>query len=411
MLPSGGPARFLPRSPPMILPRPAVVLVLGTAQTLGWGSTFYLPAILAEPMAPDLGVGVDAVFAAFSGALLVGMLLGPLGGRIIDRHGGRGLLSLSSLVFAAGLGLLGLAEGPLLLGLAWLVIGAGMTVGLYEAAFSTLARLYGARARGAITGITLLAGFASTVCWPISAGLEAEFGWRATCFAWAAAHLLLGLPLNLLLPRGAGPAAEPTPEGAPAAPARRPPAAAGERRPMLLLAFVFAAVWFTSTAMGAHLPRLLEQAGATPAAAIAAAALVGPAQVAGRLLEFGLLQRLHPLLSARLATLAHPLGAAVLVALGAPGAAAFALLHGAGSGVLTIAKGTLPLALFGPGDYGRRQGLLMVPTRLAQAAGPFVFALLMERFGTGALAVTAVLGLAALGALLLLRPAAEARAA
>ncbi|MEX2632340.1 MAG: MFS transporter [Tistlia sp.] len=389
----------------MTLPRSAVVLVLGTAQTLGWGSTFYLPAILAEPMAADLGIPVDGVFAAFSGALLVGVLLGPLAGGRIDSRGGRGLLSLSSLIFAAGLALLGLAQEPAVMVAAWLIIGVGMTIGLYEAAFSALASLYGARARGAITGITLIAGFASTICWPVSAALEAEVGWRGACFAWAAAHLLIGLPLNRLLPRGVGrppvPAAGLAPEPAPP-PAERPPI----DRTMLLLGFFFATVWFTTAAIGTHLPRLLQQAGASPAAAIAAAALVGPAQVAGRLLEFGLLQRLHPLFSARAASLAHPLGAAVLILLGAPGAVAFSLLHGAGAGVLTIAKGTLPLALFGPHGYGVRQGLLMVPTRLAQASAPFLFALLMARFGTDALAITAGIGLAGLAALLLLHPAA-----
>ncbi|MEX0758311.1 MAG: MFS transporter, partial [Tistlia sp.] len=131
----------------MTLPRSAVVLVLGTAQTLGWGSTFYLPAILAEPMAADLGIPVDGVFAAFSGALLVGVLLGPLAGGRIDSRGGRGLLSLSSLIFAAGLALLGLAQEPAVMVAAWLIIGVGMTIGLYEAAFSALASLYGARAR------------------------------------------------------------------------------------------------------------------------------------------------------------------------------------------------------------------------------------------------------------------------
>jgi hypothetical protein len=117
---------------------------------------------------------------------------------------------------------------------------------------------------------------------------------------------------------------------------------------MVLLAFVFSAAWFVTGAMAAHLPRLLEAAGATPTAAVAAAALVGPAQVAARVAEFGLLRKAHPLVSARLACIAHPIGAAALFFVGAPAAAAFALLHGAGNGVLTIVKGTLPLAIFGP---------------------------------------------------------------
>lgn len=379
--------------------RAGVVAALGSVQILGWGSTYYLPAILAAPMATELEVSGDAVYGAFSAALVVTALLGPAAGRRIDLFGGRGVLTLSSLLFAAGLALLGTAQDLVLLVAGWLVIGVGMALGLYEAAFSTLAALYGSHARGAITGVTLLGGLASTVCWPISAWLEADFGWRTACFVWAAAHLAIGLPLNrLLVPQGIRPV--PPTSDTPA-----PPSTEGGGRAMILLAVVFAIGWFISTAMAAHLPELLQMTGASPAAAIAAAALVGPAQVAARLLEFGVLQRFHPLLSARLAAIAHPLGAALLLTIGAPAAALFAVFHGAGNGILTIAKGTLPLVIFGPGGYGRRQGVLMVPARFAQAAAPLVFALLLERMGASALLVSAGLALVALAALLALTPA------
>jgi MFS family permease len=381
--------------------RTRVVLALGTAQTLGFGSTYYLPAIIGAPMAAELGLSTGTVFAAFSAALLISAFLGPAAGRRIDRFGGRGVLTASSLVFAAGLGLLGLADGPVLLFGAWALIGIGMAIGLYDAAFATLVALYGRSSRGPITGITLIAGLASTICWPISAWIDAEWGWRAVCFTWAAVHLVLGLPLNRLLVPA-------TPRPATAAPAPEETAVApGDRRrlvAMSLLGFVFAVGWFGSTAMAAHLPRLLQEAGATPAAAIFAAALVGPAQVAGRLVEFGLLQRLHPLLSARAAVLAHPVAAVGLITFGAPFAAPFALLHGAGNGILTIAKGTLPLALFGPLGYGFRQGLLAAPARFGQAAAPLVFAVLLDAWGLGALWLTAALGLAAFAALMALRP-------
>lgn len=379
-----------------------VVLGLGSAQMLAWGSTYYLPAILAGPMAGELGVSTGFVFGAFSAALIVAAILGPLAGRRIDRFGGRNVLAASSLVFAAGLAMLGAANSPLGLLAAWLVVGSGMAMGLYEAAFSTLAGIYGHRARAAITGITLLAGFASTICWPISAYLEARLGWRATCLFWAGAHVFAGLPLNrFLVPLGRQPAPPAGEEGLSLGPAAID---SGQRRAALLLAAVFAVTWFTSTAMAAHLPRILQEAGASPVAAVAAAALVGPAQVAGRLLEFGVLQRFHPLLSARLASAAHPLGAAAVLALGAPAATAFAILHGAGNGVLTIANGTLPLAIFGPAGYGLRQGLLMVPARFGQAAAPIAFALLMERYGVSALFLSIALGLAGLAALLALSP-------
>lgn len=374
-----------------------IVLALGSAQTLAWGSTYYLPAILAEPMASELGISTGNVFAAFSLALIVTAVLGPLSGKRIDHHGGRNVLALSSIVFAVGLAMLGLANGPLMLWAGWLVIGIGMALGLYESAFSTLAGIYGRNARGAITGITLLAGFASTVCWPISGWLNAEFGWRATCLTWAGAHLLLGLPLNrLLIPVGVQPAPS-------AAEQAQTDGRSGAGLTMALLAFVFAATWFTSTAMAAHLPRLLQESGLSAAAAIGIAALVGPAQVGARCLEFVLLQRFHPLISARLAAIAHPIGAAGVMLVGAPATTAFVLLHGGGNGILTIAKGTLPLAIFGPHGYGLRQGLLMVPARFAQAFSPLVFALLIDDFGTRALWLSAALGVLAYAALTFLQ--------
>jgi len=393
-----------------------LVLSVGTAQTLAWGSTYYLPAILAVPMATDLGVTTGFVYAAFSAGLVLAALLGPAAGRRIDLFGGRGMLSLSSLIFATGLALLGASAGPGTLVAAWLVIGVGMSMGLYEAAFATLTRIQGRDARGAITGITLLAGFASTICWPLSALLDAEFGWRATCFFWAAMHLVIGLPLNrFLVPADSPETAPQTPSpqtGADPSDPPAQPAPTGQRLrlAMVLLATIFAVSWMTASAMAAHLPRLLIEAGATPAAAIAAAALVGPAQVIGRMLEFGIFRHYHPLLSARMAAVAHPLGAAALLVFGAPAAAVFAGLHGIGTGILTIAQGTLPLALFGPAGYGRQLGVLMIPARFAQATAPFAFALLLERFGVQSILLTVSLSLMGLACLLILATQPEAKA-
>ena len=387
--------------------RRAVVLALGASQTVAWGSSYYLPAILAAPMARDLGLSPSWVFGAFSAALVLSALLGPWAGRTIDRHGGRPVLASSNLVLALGLCLLAGAQGPATLAAAWLVLGAGVSIGLYDAAFATLAGLYGREARGAITGVTLIAGFASTVAWPLSAVLEERFGWRGACLAWAGLNLALALPLNLLLvPRSGAPPAE-SGEAAMAdaiVAAPRP-----QRFAAPLLAFVFSAVWFVTGAMAAHLPGMLRAAGASPAEAVAAGALLGPAQVAARIAEFRLLRRAHPLVSARLAALGHPAAVAALLLL--PGGAAlasavFAVLHGAGNGVMTIARGTLPLAVFGPADYGARTGLIGAPARLLQAVAPFAFGWLLEAAGVGtALAVTSGLSFAALAALLALRPA------
>ncbi|HSB23830.1 MAG TPA: MFS transporter, partial [Burkholderiaceae bacterium] len=381
----------------MPLGRPATVAALGTAQTLAWASSYYLPAMLAAPMARDVGVAMPTVFAAFSVSLIVSALLGPYAGRAIDRWGGRPVLVATNLVFALGLAGLGLSRGPWTLFAAWVVMGIGMGSGLYEAAFAALVRLYGKDSRSVITGITLIAGFASTVGWPLSTLLEAELGWRGACFTWAVLHLVVGLPLNAMLPPAPPLATTAAPAQAVAAADDAAPAT-GSTGTAVLLSFVFAATWFISTAMAAHLPRLMQACGATLAAAVAVGALVGPSQVVARLLEFGFLRRVHPLISARLAALTHPLGVAVLAVFGAPAAAVFGVLHGAGNGVLTIAKGTLPLVLFGPHGYGQRQGLISAPARLAQALAPWLFGLALERWGAFSLAISAALSLAALGA-------------
>jgi MFS family permease len=378
------------------------VAVIGTTQTLAWASSYYLPAILADPIAAGLGVPKAVFFGCFSGSLLLQAALGPTIGRAIDRHGGRDVLVLSNLVLAGGLVWLALAHGLVGLAGAWVLLGVGMALGLYDSAFATLTALYGLEARAPITGITLIAGFASTVGWPLSALLNQSFGWRGACLGWAALNLFICLPVNrLLIPRPAAPshsvAADPT-----------VPAPANG---MAVLAFAFGAVGFVTGAMAAHLPRLLELAGASAGAAIAAASLMGPAQVAARLFEFGVLKRLHPLVSTRLALLMHPFGAAFLGVLGGPAASIFALLHGVGNGLLTISRGTLPLALFGPAGYGQRTGIIAAPARVMTAAAPLLFGLLLDAMGIGALIFSAGLSLSALGALAFLRaPPVSARA-
>lgn len=380
--------------------RAAVVAILGSAQTLAWASSYYIPAILGPSIARDLGVPVPMVFAAFSLALLVSAFVGPVSGRLIDRHGGRPVLMGTNVVFAAGLALLGVARGEATLFAAWILLGIGMGAGLYEAAFSALVRLYGADSRRAITGITLIAGFASTVGWPLSAWMEARFGWSGACFGWAALHLAVGLPLNASLPR---PVPREAPPAAAAAAGRSPASSAREFRDRALVALVFAMGWFISTAMAAHFPQVLQAAGATLAAAVAMGALIGPAQVGGRLVEFGLLRRMHPLLAARAAALAHPLGVAALLVAGAAAGPVFAILHGAGNGILTIAMGTLPLILFGNRGYGARQGWLMFPARLVQALAPFLFGIALAEWGVRSLYLSAACGLVAFAALLALR--------
>jgi predicted MFS family arabinose efflux permease len=375
------------------------IMVLGSTQTLAWASSYYLPAVLADGIAHDSGVSTNWLFGIFSGSLIISAVLGPRMGRISDAGGGNRMLAGSNLLFTLGLVLLAFTHSLPMLALAWLVLGVAMGFGLYDAAFAVLGRIYGTNARGAITGITLLAGFASTIGWPLTAWGAATIGWRDTCLAWAALHLFVALPLNYwALPR--------------------PTVTAEDRkamdkpvpidRPMILLGFAFAAAWIVTAGFAAHFPRILEATGASPAQAIAAGALMGPAQVGARVLEASVLRRFHPLVSARLAMLTHPVGAAVvLMAGGGVSAGAFAVLHGAGNGVITIARGTVPLMIFGPENYGYRLGILGMPARFLSAAAPLGFSLLIDRMGGGVLLVSTALMLSACAALCVLRQPSE----
>ncbi len=375
--------------------RGGIVTALGTSLTISYASSYYIPAVLAVPMARELELSPIWVFGAFSMALVVAAIIGPWAGARIDGVGGRGVLMLSNLIFAAGLVVLAIAPSPMVLFAGWGIIGLGMGIGLYEAGFATLTGIYGKDARAPITGITLIAGFASTVGWPLSGLMLATWGWREACIGWALIHLLLALPLNACLPKGTEtPAmrAAPVQDGPPPSPMA-----------FALLSFVFAATLFNAAAMAAHLPGLLQAAGASAAMAIAAGALIGPAQVAARVLEFGLLRRFHPLVSARAAAAAHPVAAVTLLSFGGPAAYVFAGLHGAGNGIMTIAKGTLPLALFGAAGYGQRIGWLNAPARILQAAAPLVFGAALTLWGLHAIWLTAGIGLLTTGALFLLR--------
>ena len=388
------------------------VLALGFTQTIAWAASTYLIAILAAPIARDLDLSTSSVFGAFSVALVVMGLAGPAAGRAIDRLGGRGVLAVSDLVLALGLVVLGFASNAATLFGAWCVLGLGMALGLYDAAFATLVRIHGAQARSPITGITLIAGFASTVGWPVTALITGHYGWRASCFAWAAILVFVCLPINLAcIPKASARAKDATPtpaDEAAAAAASSPRARSDYRRAFALLVIFGATTAFVTSAMAAHLPGLLLAVGTTAVAALAASALLGPAQVAARLLEFLAARRFHfhPLLTARIATAFHPMAGTLLAFAGGPAAVAslFSVLHGAGNGMITIAKGTLPLAIFGAVGYGHRQGLLSMLGRAMQAIAPFTFGLVMEFHGPRiALGLSVGLSVVALLSLMALR--------
>jgi len=283
-----------------------------------------------------------------------------------------------------------------------------MAMGLFETAFSAIVRLFGKNSRNAITGITLFAGFASAFGWTVSVYVEAKYGWRGVCWFWTLLHLCVGLPLNAMLPsihtdnqykndrltdkqttssfKIQEPASPPEPS----------------MTVGILLAFVFAVSSFIGMGLMSHLPRLLEGMGVPLAVAFSIGALVGPSQIAGRLLDFGFMRNMNPLISTRLAALAHPLGGALLLFIGGIFAMPFVILHGLGNGILIISRGTLPLALYGAKGYGQRQGWLMMPSKFAQAAAPFTFGLAVTEWGSNSLWLTWGLSLSVFVALCLI---------
>ncbi len=365
---------------------------LGVVQVLAWGTTYYLPAIIAGPVAHSLGQSRTAVLGAFSWALIVSGLAMPRVGRWIERSGGRAVLATGSLVQAAGL--LALAAAPSLLAwyAAWTLLGVGMALGLYDAAFATAGRQLGQAARPAIIGITLLGGFASTVGWPLGTALFADLGWRRTALIYAAIHLLVNLPLILAaVPRGAPPHPP-----APDRPATLAGATDPRRRSFLLLASFFTLRAFIAGMVTVQALVLLAALGLSRGEAVFAAALIGPGQVGARLLEWAFGRFLDPLLTSRLGAALMPLGMLAPLA-GAPGLV-MTLAYGASNGVLTISRGTLPLYLLGAGGYAVVLGRIAMPVMLATAIAPTVTAPLIASLpidwilvGTAAISTLAAL--------------------
>lgn len=356
-----------------------VISGLGTVEILTWGSSFYLLAVLAPSIAQDTGWTLQAIMGSLSLGLLVAGLVSPQVGRLIDARGGRPVLMGGCTLLALGLGIIALAPSLPVFALGWSIIGAGMAASLYDAAFATLGRLYGAAARRPITLLTLWGGFASTVCWPISAFLDAHLGWRGACLAYAGIHAFVCLPLlRISLPSTA-------PRSADGAHAPRPAVTVqgGERALFLLLASLVTLAGTIASTMSVGVLALLQSRGFSLAEAVAAGALIGPSQVAARVIEQLSGGRHHPLWTMTWAVALIGLGL-VLLATGFPLAAAALIAYGAGNGIFSIAKGTVPLALFGAQHYPVLAGRLARPALFAQALAPLGAAYLLSWGGATA---------------------------
>jgi len=365
------------------------VPVLGVTQILSWGTIYYTPVLILPLVADDRGWSIAFAMGGLSVGLLVAGLAAPYVGRSIDRFGGHVIMTLGSLVGALGLVLIGHAGSkPAYLGV-WMVLGLAMAANLYDSAFASLGRIFGAAARRPITALTLMGGFASTVSWPATHFLLEGFGWRGTYLIYAALLACVSAPLHaFVLPRRRH---EPDTAAQTASQAPQkilPPYGL----PFVLVASAFAAYAFVPSGLSAHLLAIFDRAGIDAGTVVWIGALFGPAQVGARLIEFAFGRNLHPLWVARFAlgTLLCAFLLLAVLGISAPVAAAFALMFGGANGLVTITRGAVPLALFGASGYGRLMGRLAGPFLLMQSVAPLVMAFVVERTSDpAALAVAA----------------------
>jgi MFS family permease len=375
--------------------------LIGVGQLIAWGSLYYAIAVVGQDIARDLNLSPATVFAAFSLALLVSGLAAPAVGRWIDKAGGRSILAISSVLASVAFALLAAAQGPIGLFIGWFVAGMAMACGLYDAAFATLSKMMGSAYRQALTLLTLVGGLASTVFWPLTQALASGYGWRGTFVFFALFHLLccapmhwFGVPRIDVLPASNTKASTSAPQQAGTLPDRT------HNRSFIWLAGALAATQFIAGAVSAHALGLLVTGGISAASAVWLGALIGPTQVAGRLIEFSLASRISSLAFGALC-FALLLAGMICFAFSGPSigiALAAMLLYGWANGTVTIVRGTVPAELYGRAAYGALLGRLARPQLIARAMAPVVIALVLERFGATA-ALTLLVFVAAAAAL------------
>lgn len=370
------------------------VTFLAVTQILSWGSLYYAFSILAPSIGRELNLRPELLYGAFSVSILIAGLASAPVGMCIDRFGGRWLMASGSLVCGSGMLWLASAGSAASYVAAWALLGIGMALSLYEAAFATITRRVPAHARRAISTITLVAGFASTVFWPMTAHLHEKIGWRLTYTLYAAMQFGVCLPLHILLGREDG---APGRQGEESRKADSTLAQVLRLPAFWSLTAAFATNAFIFSAMSVHLIPLIADLGHASHLAVFLAALIGPMQVVGRLIERSGAQNLAPQTIGRFTFAGLPAALLILAMYGqqAWAVSMFCVLYGLTNGVLTILRGTLPQALFGTRHYGAIAGAMAGPALLAKAAGPVLVALALNADSARSWLLWAMLGLAA----------------
>ncbi|HEY5796173.1 MAG TPA: MFS transporter [Bosea sp. (in: a-proteobacteria)] len=363
----------------------ALIVGLGVTQVIGYGALYYAFAVLAPRMTASFGWAPEWTYGGFAAGLLAGGLVAPVVGRMIDNYGTRLVMSIGSVLAGLALFALAQARGPISYFAAMIALEAVATMVLYDAAFAALTQARGAGARRSISQLTLIGGFASTLFWPLTTALLAEFDWRDIYRIYAVLQFVLCLPLHAFLLPGRARAKA---HAAPASPGGA--AGAGDylegdarRSAFLLLALAFSLQGFVVSAMSVHMLTMLQGLGLSAAVAVGIGAMVGPSQVAGRLVEMLFGTGVRPVTTAWTSGLLMPLGFLLLLAGGmtATLAGLFAIAYGVSMGLGSIVRGTVPLQLFGPAGYGAMLGKLSAPGLVIKAAAPLAFAILIERAG------------------------------
>jgi len=379
------------------------VPVLGVTQILAWGGIYYTPVLIVPMIAREHGWSMAFTMGGFSFALLAAGLSAPYVGRTIDRFGGHVVMTFGSLLGALGLVLITIAEHPVAYVAVWILLGVALSASLYDAAFSTLGRIFGGAARRPITALTLAGGFASTVGWPATHYLTEVVGWRGTYLIYALLLVCIAAPLHaFLLPRERHEMPPPPANGV-RAPDRVLPARGW---PFFLVAGGFAVYAFVPSGLAAHLLAIFARSGIDGDTVVWIGAMFGPAQVGARVIEFAFGRNLHPLWIARIALTTLFSGFVMIAVFGiaTPIAAAFAIIFGGSNGLITIARGAVPLALFGASGYGRLMGRLAFPFLMVQSAAPLVMAAVIDGISDkAALALAGVFGAVALGCFIVIR--------
>lgn len=375
----------------MNLSRIRMIAVLAVSQIVGWGTTFDMPGVLGRQLAAELGMANEVAFAGLSVMMLTTALLGPFTGRLIARRGASQVLSLGSLIFAAGLCLMALATGPVLYFAGWLVLGVGGAFGLSVPVFAAVVEREGADAKRIIGLLMIFTGLSAAICWPVWHWIEAATGWRAALALAAALHLAVILPLHRF---GLPPVAV-LESGQAAAKNREPLAMTGRqaRLAMVLIGSMVILSNLVTVGIAVSLIELLKRSGASPELALTLGALRSVFGISARAFDIVAGRRASALTSGIIASGLILVSMPILaLAGGTPWLLLlFVACYGFGSGISAVTRALLPLGFFSPARFAQISANLSLPSNIAMAVGPVIMTAVLDRGGMTAFFAYAML--------------------